>query len=695
MGISLVTSAPAWTFLLCLAAGFAYAFLLYRNSPLPEISRLKVNILFALRFVVVSAIAFLLMSPLVKTTRREIEKPIVVLATDASSSMVSGKDSLAKRALIEKDLNILREGLSEDFDLRILQFGDHVTDGTPQSFDHKATDFTQLFEEVDVRYSGRNTGALILMTDGGFNRGASPAYGPRRLQLPVFSLAYGDTSVRKDLAIGRIRNNRMAYLGNSFPLEIAVDADMLSGTSSELVIREDSTVLHRQSISISGSKYHSNLSVYIEARKTGIRHYTIELTPIGGEVTTENNKRDVFIEVVEDKVKVLLLAVAPHPDLSAIRTSLESGLNHQVETSLASEFKGTLGNYDLLILHGFPVAGGSGNGIAEKILNSGVPRWFILSAGSSLSALRELGVPVAVQQYNGQLNDVQAVSGNSFSLFSPREELLRALNDWPPLKSPFGVYSALGGSSTWLNQKVGSVASDQPLLTFGDYSGVKTAVLCGEGIWKWRMADYLDNGSHELSQEFVQQVVRYLSSQEEKGPFRVQCKSDFRETEAITFDAQLFNASGQLVNEPDVRVAIRGTKGTDYTYTMNRTSNTYQLSAGLLPVGRYTWSAEVKLGDNLYKRQGQFSISALQLEQAGSRANHDPLRILASRTSGEVFSQGNAAKLVERIRDNKLLKPVSYLRNSTEELLNEFWFFLLVVLLLGGEWLIRKLSGGY
>jgi hypothetical protein len=144
-----------------------------------------------------------------------------------------------------------------------------------------------------------------------------------------------------------------------------------------------------------------------------------------------------------------------------------------------------------------------------------------------------------------------------------------------------------------------------------------------------------------------------------------------------------------------VRVAIRGNKGTEYTYTMNRTSNTYQLSAGLLPVGRYTWSAEVKLGDNLYKRQGQFSISALQLEQAGSRANHDPLRILASRTSGEVFSQGNAAKLVERIRDNKLLKPVSYLRNSTEELLNEFWFFLLVVLLLGGEWLIRKLSGGY
>lgn len=695
MGISLVTSAPAWTFLLCLAAGFAYAFLLYRKSPLPEVSRLKVNILFALRFIVVSAIAFLLMSPLVKTTRREVEKPIVVLATDASSSMVSGKDSASKRALIEKDLNTLREGLSEDFDLRILQFGDKVIDGTPQSFDQKATDFTQLFEEVDVRYSGRNTGALILMTDGVFNRGGSPAYGPRRVQLPVFSLAYGDTSVRRDLAIGRVRNNRIAYLGNSFPLEIAVDADMLSGANSELIIREDSTVLHRQALVISGSKFHINLPVYLEARKTGIRHYTLELRPVGGEVTTENNKRDVFIEVVEDKVKVLLLAVAPHPDLSAIRTSLESGLNHEVETALASEFKGTLGNYDLLILHGFPAAGGSGNGLAENILNSGVPRWFILSAGSSLSGLRESGVPVNVQQYNGQLNDVQAVSGNSFSLFSPREELLRAMTEWPPLKSPFGVYSSQGGSSTWLIQKVGSVASNQPLLAFGDYSGVKTAVLCGEGIWKWRMADYLDNGSHELSQEFVQQVVRYLASQEEKGPFRVQCKSDFRETEAVTFDAQLFNASGQLVNEPDVRVVIRGANGSEFTYTMNRSSNTYQLSAGLLPVGRYSWSADVKLGENVYKRQGQFSISALQLEQAGSRANHDPLRVLAGRTNGEVFIQGDAAKLVQRIRGNQLLKPVSYVRNSTEEILNEAWFFILIVLLLGGEWLIRKLSGAY
>ncbi|MFM9008350.1 MAG: hypothetical protein ACKORE_07210, partial [Bacteroidota bacterium] len=424
-------------------------------------------------------------------------------------------------------------------------------------------------------------------------------------------------------------------------------------------------------------------------------HYTVELTPVGGEVTTENNKRDVFIEVVEDKVKVLLLAAAPHPDLSAIRTSLESGLNHDVESALVGDFKGVPGNYDLLILHGFPLAGGTGNGLSEKILNSGVPRWFILSAGSSLSALRESGVPVSVQQFNGQLNDVQAVSGNSFSLFSPREELTLAVNNWPPLKSLFGVYVAQGGSSTWLNQKVGSVTSDQPLLTFGDYSGVKTAVLCGEGLWKWRMADYLDNGSHELSQEFVQQVVRYLSSQEDKGPFRVQCKNDFKETEAVIFDAQLFNPSGQLVNDLDVRVVIRGVKGSEFTYTMNRSGNAYQLSAGLLPVGRYSWTAEVKLGDNIYKRQGQFSVSALQLEQAGSRANHDPLRVLANRTSGGVYSKGNAAQLVQQIRSNQQLKPVSYLRNSTEELLNEPWFFILVVLLLGGEWLIRKISGAY
>jgi hypothetical protein len=209
------------------------------------------------------------------------------------------------------------------------------------------------------------------------------------------------------------------------------------------------------------------------------------------------------------------------------------------------------------------------------------------------------------------------------------------------------------------------------------------------------MTDYLDHGSHELSSEFIQQIVRYLSSQEDKGPFRVQCKNDFRETEPVVFDAQLFNESGQLVNEPEVRVSIRSAKGLELTYTMTRNGNIYQLNAGQLQVGRYSWKAEVKLGDKLYSRQGQFSVSSLQLEQAISRADHDAMRILAVKTGGELYQPGQAKRLVDRLLSNDQLKPVSYLRNSTEELLNEPWFFILIVVLLSTEWLIRKLSGAY
>jgi hypothetical protein len=695
MGLSLVTGAPAWIFLLCLAAGFGYAFLLYRKSPLPEVSQNKVRILFAFRFLLVSAIAFLLMSPMVRTTRREIEKPIVVLATDASASMVQGADSAGIRKQIFADIEVLREGLSDAFDLRILQFGDRVAEGLPQRFDHKATDFGQLFNELDVRFAGRNTGAMIFITDGGFNRGMSPAYGPRRVQFPAYTLAYGDTSTRKDLAIGRIRNNRLAYLGNSFPIEVSLDAEMASGASSSLTIREDSVVVYNQPVQVAGAKFHANIPVYLDARKTGIRHYVIEFAPVNGEITTTNNKRDVFIEVVEEKEKILLLASAPHPDLAAIRNSLESGLHHDVKTVFAGEFSGAFTDYDLIILHGFPTPSGNGGSLISKVADTKLPKWFILTTNSAVNSLNEAGVPVGITQHNGQSNDLQASPDRAFSLFSPREELSTAIAEWPPLKAPFGIYKTIPGGRTWLYQKLGSVITDQPLLAFGEFKGAKVAVLCGEGVWRWRMTDYLDHGSHELSSEFIQQIVRYLSSQEDKGPFRVQCKNDFRETEPVVFDAQLFNESGQLVNEPEVRVSIRSAKGLELTYTMTRNGNIYQLNAGQLQVGRYSWKAEVKLGDKLYSRQGQFSVSSLQLEQAISRADHDAMRILAVKTGGELYQPGQAKRLVDRLLSNDQLKPVSYLRNSTEELLNEPWFFILIVVLLSTEWLIRKLSGAY
>ena len=38
-----------------------------------------------------------------------------------------------------------------------------------------------------------------------------------------------------------------------------------------------------------------------------------------GEVTYSNNVQDIFIEVMDGREKILILAAAPHPDIAAIK----------------------------------------------------------------------------------------------------------------------------------------------------------------------------------------------------------------------------------------------------------------------------------------------------------------------------------------------------------------------------------------
>ena len=52
----------------------------------------------------------------------------------------------------------------------------------------------------------------------------------------------------------------------------------------------------------------------VEAKKAGLLHLTINIPDMEGESTTENNKKDIFIEVIEGKEKILIISPAPHPE---------------------------------------------------------------------------------------------------------------------------------------------------------------------------------------------------------------------------------------------------------------------------------------------------------------------------------------------------------------------------------------------
>ena len=696
MGFSIITELPFWFSLLCLLAGALYAWLMYRKSAIAnDVPIWQARLMAGARFLLISFLCFLLLGPMIRTIIREVEKPIIVLALDESQSILNNRDSSKLKESYKAAIEKLQDGLKSDYDVKSYAFGDHVRDNITYDFKDKETDFGSFYSALDVQFSNRNVGAIIIASDGLYNEGDNPVYGPARLKVPLYTIALGDTTIRKDLVISKVNNNRIAFLGNSFPIEVIIDARQCAGSKATLTLEEDSLSIFSRPIEISGNNYHASIPILLDAKKKGIHHYVIRVTSLTDEVTYSNNIKDVFIEVVENKQKVLILANAPHPDLGALKNAIETSQNYEVKIEQVTTFDGRLGDYSLVILHNLPSEIQNISPLLEKIKLSNISTWFILGASTNITALNGLGVGINISQQNGTLNESLPIAAPEFSLFSLSEGLRKEINSWPPLKTPFGVYAVNSNIYPLIYQKIGSVSTKQPLLYFTENEGRKISVLAGEGLWKWRLSDFNAHNNNELSTELISKVVQYLSVKENRSPFRVLAKTNFRENEPLILDAELYNQSDQLVNEPEAKLTINNSKGLQFNYTFTRTEKAYTLNAGLFPVGNYNYKAEVKLGDKLYVQQGEFSVSALQLETANTVADHQLLNTLATRSGAAMFSPADVDNLIKTLKQREDLKTVSYSHKKLKDLINFPLIFILLISLLSLEWFLRKRAGSY
>ena len=257
MSFEFVFQYPAWFLIFCLALGFLYAWILYRKgSALKEAKVWIKRLVFGLRFISVALIAFLLLSPLIKLISRKSEKPVILFIQDNSGSISLVKDSAFYRKQYPELIEELRSKMEEQFEFRSYSFDDRLIDSFRLNYSGKETDISAAISEINTRYLNRNVGAVILASDGIFNKGTNPLYINNELKAPIYTVALGDTAIQRDLLIGKINHNQLAYLNNVFPLEVVVNANKLSGKASVLKIERDGVVLATQALQISGGVAH-------------------------------------------------------------------------------------------------------------------------------------------------------------------------------------------------------------------------------------------------------------------------------------------------------------------------------------------------------------------------------------------------------------------------------------------------------
>lgn len=694
--IEIIFEQPLWYFIPgTIVSGILTYWLYYKDSLLRERGRVLFLLLHGLRFLLLFSLVFLLLKPFIRTISTAAEKPIIAIAIDESESMVANADSAVIKQNVSGAVAKLQAELGDDFELDVLAFGDNVAD-VKYEFTQQTTDFSQLTKELDNRYSNRNLGAVVVMSDGIYNRGVSPIYAFQELKSLVYTVAIGDTVVKRDAAIKGIYYNNIAFIGNKFPVEVALHADKLKGQPLKVALYHNTELLEKKEITSTQDDFNAQLSFLIDAKTTGLQKYRVVIESIGNESNTKNNSTEFYIEILNNKQKILVLYAAPHPDIAAIREALSESLNNEITLKNVAEFSGSIESYNLVIAYHVPAVAASNSALNLQLKNATVPIWYFVGENSDVEGFNKLQNSIQIERSGGRTNSVTGqFTGKAFSLFTTDAKEMQKLQSLPPIVAPFGNYSLAPQVQALLNQRIGNVTASIPLWAFSSTLKTKLGFTLASGIWRWRTNLYKVEGDHAFFNGLVQKTAQYLSLKEDKKRFKVVSKNAYDENERIQLEAELYNKSFELVNEPDVNLTLTSETGESYQYVFGKVGNGYRLDAGLLTPGNYTFKATCVFDGETFNAAGEFLVKNVQLENLVTYADFNVLNSIALQGNGIMSGLHDIQKIIDDIKENKQPKSILFEQEKLEDLVNIKWLFFVLLAFVSLEWFLRRYNGVY
>lgn len=644
------------------------------------------GLLAGLRIALIAIVAILLLEPFFIFLQHEEEKPRLLVYDDMSQSVPTAQRNTLSALIRENEGN-----LSERYDVEYLQFGEEVQRAGDTALGLSYfTDFEQVVEATNDLFYNENIGAIVVASDGIQTRGTDPRYLDFHTNAPLMTYALGDSTVLPDLEVSEVLNNRLVFLGNDFQVKARIRARKFIGRQVRLSLKSGNTVVEERKIDIGSGDFAREVVFQTTAERTGMIRYTVELDVLDAEVNRQNNTAETFIEVLDNRTRVKILAKGPHPDVAAIKQAIEKSDQYEVEVSLIGEWNQRTDETDLFILHGLPADAQDQNKI-KVIRDQEKPVLCILGSTVSMVHFSALDAGLKIEAPRARTDEAGGVQNTTFNLFNLPEA--PALNRFPPLQVPFGEYTATGDHQVLLFQRIGSITTDKPLLLFASQQGWKRAVLAGEGWWRWRLID-LSMGN-TWTDEVMLKTVQYLAIKQKRTRLNVNAPARIAEGREVTFEAEVYNESFEVINEPEVQLTLSDSTNRTMEYRFQNDGKGYALSIGTLPPGSYTWKAQVQHSGERFTQSGEFIVTRNRAEFVNLIADHNFLRVWAEKRGGQMFATGQEGALITSLLELETAKTVIHTSRQWKNIVAWKWVAFLLITLAALEWLLRKLNGYY
>ena len=683
-----------------------YAFFTYRYT-LPVINPSKKILLSLLRTAGLLLIIFIVFEPKLNLAKKSVIRPKNLIFIDNSKSIRINDSTNRQQHVIEFIKDISSGKLNETPDL--FSFGSTVTKVKQDSIDNLNfsegnTDFSQIFSKI--KKDEQNISAVAIISDGVITEGSNPVFTAEKMGIPVFVVGIGDSARHNDVEIKNVLFNEFIYAGTPTTIVVSVANKGLAGKNVTVSLYENDKPVEQKSTMLSEDGIQNEDFIYTP-KDGGEKKLTAVVSNLEGEYTKANNKKVFYINVLSNKIKVLLLSGSPSPDLAIMKTVLQEDPNLSLNSLTYIAPGKTLENgskeklidsADIFFMIGFP-SKEVPDDIIKRVLARNKPFLFTLTDAVDLNKLKyfqnDLGFNISGigQGYNEVQPNITQDQAKNPLLQNNSSDNLNAWNNLPPVLQLNYRITAKPEAEIIARIKVNNVPLNSPLILTKRIGTKRSVIILAKDIWKWK----LETAPRDLDlfDRFISGTVKWLNSSEEQKQVRIKTsKKIYALGEEIEFSGEVYDESFNPISDAEVSVSIASGDQKSEIRLNSLGSGLYEGKFQTNKPGDYVFNGSAdRGGKKIGTDAGKFNVGEIDIEMADPRMNYEFLSSLAQQTGGKFFNYDNYSPLFGQL--NKINSESSKEKITVSEinLWSDEWLLALTILIFSIEWFIRKRAG--
>ena len=696
-----------WFWLISLVALIGvYTFYIYKYT-IPIVSKSFKFLLIFFRAIALLLILFLIFDPKINFERAISLKPVNIVLIDNSKSM-NINEGFNRIEITNKFLDELEQNnLTANSEFYI--FGKEIKSISKDSlakitFSETRTNLFNTFSSLDK--FEKNISSIILLSDGVITDGSTPLYLADNMTAPIFTIGLGDSSKRNDVSISTIFYNEIIYAGTTTTISASILNKGYSGKQIRASLFEENILVENKIFTL--EQNFQNVEFTYEPKSKGEKKLSIQVEELAGEFSKENNKKSFFIDVLSNKIKVLLVGGTPSTDLVFIKNSLALDTNIVVDQIVQiapnrflnnSFSKKAIDSADIIFLIHFPTAVASDellDLIKNEIENNSKP--FFILVGSSLDIQKfnylRSEMPFEISNQNFGISEVQPnVSSEQAANPMMKAGTVTEWNSLPPTLRPNFNFIPKPETQVLASLKINNVLINSPLIVSRKLGSKRSVAVLSSDIWKWKLQKAPSR--LELFDNFILNSVKWLNASVDKEQVSIRTSQKFYSLgESVEFFADVFDESFNAIANAEVKVRVKSKNVEDEIFLTHIGNGIYRGIYNPRTPGDFSFSGSaVYLNNVIGKDEGRFNIGDIEIELIDKTLNTELMLQLASLSEGKFFYNEQYSEIFEIVKSLNQKGVKEKIESKEIYLSRNEWILFFIILFFSLEWFLRKREG--